>query len=111
MKWLQERDRNTKFFHVLESTKRRGNCIDKIIVQGKETKKPGDIRETIAQHFESHFNNNQAIQLNDWNCKLRSLNKNSARLLEQPFSGEKILVERLETTVRDLIMEQDKILV
>ena len=89
-KWLQEGDRNTKFFHVVASTRRRGNCIDKLIVQGKEIKKPGEIREVIAQHFESHFNYSQVIRLNDWSCHLRHLSVNKAKFLEQPFSVEEI---------------------
>ena len=56
MKWLKEGDRNTKFFHLVASTRRRGNSIDKLIIQGKVVDKPWDFKEDIADHFEFHFN-------------------------------------------------------
>ena len=86
MKWLQEGDKNTKFFHLVASSRKRANHIAKLTIHDKVVDKPGDIQEAITSHFESLFNKHQATQVKDLNCNLKMLNENSATLLECPFS-------------------------
>ena len=57
LKWLQEGDRNTKFFHLSALSRRCGNFIDKFVVQGNVIDNPRDIKEAISKYFELHFNN------------------------------------------------------
>ena len=45
----------------------------------------GELKEVIADHFESHFNQNQAIRLIKEDCKFKFLNEESAMLLERFF--------------------------
>ena len=90
LKWLQEGDRNTKFFHLTASSRRYGNYIDKLVVQGNSIDNPRDIREAITKFFDLHFNKTQAVQIQDWNCNLRSLKENSPDLLERPFSEKEV---------------------
>ena len=87
---MQERDRNTKKFHLMASTKRKGNIIDKLNVQGKLVDKPEVLKDVIATHFESHFSKNQSILLKDWICNFSMLNQESTRLLERPFFEEEV---------------------
>ena len=63
LKWLQERDRNIKFFHLTASSRRCSNYIDKLVVQGNSIDNPGNIREVITEFFESHFNKTQAVKI------------------------------------------------
>ena len=65
MKWLQEGDRNIKFFHLVASTGRRGNLIDNLSFQGEVFDKPEYVKAMIAEHFESHLNSSQVIKLVD----------------------------------------------
>ena len=82
LKWLQQGNRNTKFFHLVASSRRNGNYINKLVEGGILVDKPSDIREVITQHFEKHFNNSQAVKVIDWSCNLRSLNVVSSVRLE-----------------------------
>ena len=59
---MREGGRNTKFFHLLASFKRRGNFIDKLFVHGIVIEEPRDIKKAIDEHFERHFNN-QGMEL------------------------------------------------
>ena len=90
VKWILEGDRNTKFFHLMASTRKRGNFIDNLSVHGVVIDSPRDLKTAIADHFEKHFQSRQAIKLKDWHYNLRSLNESSVRLLERPFSEEEV---------------------
>ena len=70
VKWLQEGDKNTKFFHLMASTRRRMNSIENVSIDGMVYEKPEDISEAIASHFESHFNHNITIQVRELDCNL-----------------------------------------
>ena len=81
LKWLQQGDRNTKFFHLAVSSRRSSNYINKLVDCGILIDNPGDIREVITEYFDRHFNKSQAIKVNEWSCNLKSLNTNSFVLL------------------------------
>ena len=87
---MRERDRNTKFFHLSASSRRRGNLIDKLLVQGNMIEEPKDIKEAIAVHFERHFNHCKAFKIREWSCNLNTLSEDSSVLLERSFSEEEV---------------------
>ena len=90
LKWLQEGDRNNRFFHVTATSRRSTNTIDKIVVQGNLIENPGDIREAITKHFVQHFNSPKAVRIKDWRCNIRSLSMNSSTQLERSFSETEV---------------------
>ena len=90
LKWLQEGDKNTKFFHLAASFRRSGNYIDKLIVQGNLIDNPGDIRIAITEYFVKHFNSSQVVRIKDWSCNIRSLNMSSSIQLERSFSENEV---------------------
>ena len=70
VKWLQEGDRNTKFFHLMVSTRRRMNLIENVSIHGRVYEKAKDISEAITSHFEFHFNQTITIQVKELDCIL-----------------------------------------
>ena len=74
----------------MASSRRRGNHINKLEVQGIVIDRPGDIREAIVKHFELYFNYSQVVQIKEWCCNLRTLNENSSCWLEQPFTEDEV---------------------
>ena len=57
-KWLEEGDRNTKFFHNSTIQKRSFQKISSIsTLQGVRTENPSEIADTIVSHFKSLLNN------------------------------------------------------
>ena len=82
-KWLRKGDKNTKFFHPMTSTRRRVNLIDKLFVHSNVVVTSRELKKAIADHFESDFNQNHAIQLKEWVCNFKTLNEESVRSLER----------------------------
>ncbi|XP_028085234.1 uncharacterized protein LOC114286280 [Camellia sinensis] len=53
--WLLKGDRNTKFFHVMASTRRNRNALCSIEVNGALTEDPKEIRTEVFNHFQRQF--------------------------------------------------------
>ncbi|XVF06594.1 hypothetical protein REPUB_Repub06bG0062400 [Reevesia pubescens] len=88
--WLRECDRNTKFFHLSASIRRRINSIDSLRLGSRTFEKPEELKEAITGHFEHHFNKKSAIGVLDIDCQFKMLSEQSASLLETPFCEEEV---------------------
>jgi len=55
LKWLQEGDANTNFFHGVMSSRRRHNAIQLLQVNGVQVEGVENIREAVVHHFSSHY--------------------------------------------------------
>lgn len=53
--WELKGDRNTKFFHILVSSKNNRNALCSINVNGVVKEEPEDIRAEVFQHFRNLF--------------------------------------------------------
>lgn len=88
-RWLKEGDKNTRFFHGLTSTRRRGNRISSLLDKEKWL----DTQEEIIDHTKDYFNSLYAKE----ECtrpKLDNLNfdkiDEKARWLEREFEQEEV---------------------
>ncbi|GAU21183.1 hypothetical protein TSUD_11000 [Trifolium subterraneum] len=53
--WLKDGDANSKFFHDVMSSRRRGNAIHNLVVEGHQVEGVSGMRNAIFNHFEKHF--------------------------------------------------------
>ncbi|KAL4273570.1 hypothetical protein GQ457_13G017910 [Hibiscus cannabinus] len=90
LKWSIEGDRNTKFFHLDASNRRRSNFTGSIQVGDDLVTSPGAIREAIGEHFKKMYNGSRAIPLKSFDCELGHISAVEAERLEREFSEKEI---------------------
>lgn len=88
-RWLKEGDKNTRFFHGLTSTRRRGNRISSLLDKEKWL----DTQEESIDHIKDYFNSLYAKE--EWTRpKLDILNfdkiDEKARWFEREFEHEEV---------------------
>jgi hypothetical protein len=54
-RWLKEGDANSKYFHSMLATRRRGNAISSVQVDGATLEGVHPIRQAVFSHFATHF--------------------------------------------------------
>jgi len=54
-KILKDGDRNTRYFHLIATMRRKRKMIEKILVEGVEYSDPISIRKAIVAHFKRHY--------------------------------------------------------
>ncbi|XVE70027.1 hypothetical protein DITRI_Ditri10aG0038600 [Diplodiscus trichospermus] len=90
IKRLNEGDRNTKFFQIVASSRRRVNAIEQIMVNDTMCWSLSMIKESIAAYFENHFNKETTIPLKAFNCDFLKLKEGSVMELEKQFMEAEI---------------------
>lgn len=90
LKWLKERDNNTKFFHSFANAHRTNNCIAALNIDGDYCDDTFGIEEEVIQFFKELYMKKQKIEawFSSWSGK--SLTSQQAALLEVPFPVEDI---------------------
>ena len=94
-KWLEEGDRNTKFFHNSTLINRAKNKISSIKTQdGSITENPTEIAATFVNHFQSLLNNfegsNRMAQSRMLEVIPKIINKEDNKALNKPITLEEV---------------------
>ena len=90
VKWLQEGDENSKFFHNIMSHRRRRNNISLVHVNGVSVVGVQNIRTTVFNHFSTHFKNSAAARPGVETLSFRKLSYGEAGNLTKPLSMEEV---------------------
>lgn len=90
--WLKEGDRNTKFFHKMESIHKNANQISNLWIEGQLIEERGDIKEGIVGFYSKLYSDS-----GDWRPSLdgaffKLLGVKDRGMLELPFSEEEVVV-------------------
>ncbi|GAU41056.1 hypothetical protein TSUD_374110 [Trifolium subterraneum] len=93
---LKEGDANSKYFHSVIASRRRGNAISSIQVDGVTTEGVQHIRQAVFTHFASHFKAIGVDRPRVDNLQFKTLTPQEGGSLTKPF-----LLEEVKTEVWD----------
>jgi hypothetical protein len=90
IKWLNDGDKCTKFFHRVANANRRNNFIESLIVNGSSTSNPAIIRDHIVNFNESLFTETLSRRPHLDNVEFDMLSTTEASSLEDLFEERKV---------------------
>jgi len=89
-KVLKEGDRNTKYFHLMATMRRKRKMIDAIVVDGIEYVDPRKVRKAIVDYFKGQYSRRPAGSFDIGNLGLATLTENQRQHLSAVVSKEEI---------------------
>ncbi|PNX60194.1 cysteine-rich receptor-like protein kinase, partial [Trifolium pratense] len=89
-RWLKEGDANTKYFHSVLASRRRGNAISTLQVDGTTVEGVLPIRHAVFSHFASHFKAVNVERPRVDNLTFKRLQASEVSGLIKPFSMDEV---------------------
>ncbi|PNX86587.1 cysteine-rich receptor-like protein kinase, partial [Trifolium pratense] len=89
-RWLKEGDANTKYFHYVLASCKRGNAISSLQVDSSTVEGVASIRQAVVEHFASHFEDVRMARPGVENLVFKRLQQSELSSLIKPFSMEEV---------------------
>jgi hypothetical protein len=89
-RWLKEGDANSKYFHLVLTSRRRGNAISVIQADGVTLEGVNPIRNAVFSHFAAHFKALNVERPGCDNLNFRQLSLIERGVLTKPFSEAEV---------------------
>ncbi|GMJ14120.1 hypothetical protein HRI_005081200 [Hibiscus trionum] len=90
LRWFSEGDRNTRFFHLTATERRRVNQIKFLKRGGEEISDPLVVKKMVKYHFSNSYNTTTALEVEDLNLDFCKLSVEQAFILEDRFREEEV---------------------
>ncbi|XP_028101025.1 uncharacterized protein LOC114300334 [Camellia sinensis] len=87
--WAQSGDKNTRYFHIMDSRRQMKNLFDSVVVEGRRVEDPVQIKQEVVRHFSQLFSE-------DWKLRPKLLgpfaviSPADAGILEAAFSEDEV---------------------
>lgn len=90
-KWLEEGDRNTRYFHTLPSYRCRGNYIEEVWCDGKKVQGNTELREAARGYFLNLYKEDREVRPNLNGLPFNRISEMSCKMLKAEFTTEEVL--------------------
>jgi hypothetical protein len=80
-RWLKEGDANSKYFHSMLASRRRGNTISSVQVEGMTLEGVHPVRQAVFSHFANHFKASNMVRPGVENLRFNRLSVQQNTLL------------------------------
>ncbi|KAL4388297.1 hypothetical protein GQ457_09G027380 [Hibiscus cannabinus] len=90
LKWFREGDRNTKFFHLSASNRRRYNSLNGILFNGARITDPAEIKCRVFEYFFKAYNTITAVVVEELDLPFNRISSIQQIGLESVFSEEEV---------------------
>jgi hypothetical protein len=88
-RWLKEGDANSKYFHSMLASRRRGNTISSVQVDGTTLEGVHPIRQAVFSHFANHFKVSSMVRPGVENLRFNRLSvAEGSSLIRPSFEAE-----------------------
>ncbi|EOY01609.1 Uncharacterized protein TCM_011459 [Theobroma cacao] len=91
--WLEDNGFQEVFAEAWKkstSSRKRKNMIDCLKINGMVAEDPQGIREEVTRYFEKLYEDQNVVELRDWELEIKMLSNGFARSLEEPFSKKEL---------------------
>lgn len=89
-KWLKDGDKNTKYFHILASIRKRKNSLNSVFSNGKLIIDPAGIHKEAVSYFKGIFKESHRSRPTIEGLSFRKLSADQIKNLISPFRQEEI---------------------
>ncbi|XP_039044866.1 uncharacterized protein LOC120184481 [Hibiscus syriacus] len=89
-RWVEEGDRNTRFFHTCALIRRKRNSMYALNVNGGITQDPSVIKACVKDHFFGIFNSSSTLEVEDMKMNFSKISVEQSNILEKEFTEEEI---------------------
>ena len=86
MDWLNEDDKNTKFYHCMANGRKRRNWIDELTIEGNVVSDPIQLSSGVFNFFKKHFQKEQWTRPRLPLLQLKRITDMEKSSLEEEFS-------------------------
>ncbi|EOY14430.1 Uncharacterized protein TCM_033819 [Theobroma cacao] len=103
VKWVNERDRNTRFFQATTLTRKRVNHIDKLNGAESIVEDPESIKREVVNHFQKLYSKQLVLDVKKMDWEMRTLKRESAEFWKNFLKKRKCGQQYKDVTATKLL--------
>ncbi|KAK2654791.1 hypothetical protein Ddye_014647 [Dipteronia dyeriana] len=93
VKWLNEGDRNTRYFHILSNVRRKANGIGDLLISSRRCSGPPQLRECVFSFFKDQFKKEMGHRPRISGLPIKQILMQEKTELEAEFSVEEVFIQ------------------